>query len=376
MSCTSSASKDALGSTAANDHSDAQRSASAAQLSRSITFVQFILLILGAALLLLPSHLHSLLRSLLLFAMPTLFLWMWRLLSSLNREAVEVIDAWTAAAAVSPAGGPPVLAPSGAICSETPAKSRASETLSQLIRTPSMPPLATWGEPLGETFSLRSRSYLRTRVKQPSIASLFELVALDCFAMEDPADRFDIATRSDHWLRSERGSEDEDGPFTLLLNIVIPSANNLCLVAYFRPRVASSLKDLELPEVRLFWDWVEGSDAFRNERLKLIPRVAKGSFLVQKGVGATPVLLGKKIKVHYFRTPRTFEVDLDVGSDPVANGVCRLVRDVMASSVCLDLAIALEGRFEQELPERMLGALRCEYMDFRTCAVPTPPRPL
>jgi hypothetical protein len=43
------------------------------------------------------------------------------------------------------------------------------------------------------------------------------------------------------------------------------------------------------------------ADARRNRRLKLIPRVVVGPWLVRQVVGTTPVLLGQKVKVKYFR---------------------------------------------------------------------------
>ena len=40
-----------------------------------------------------------------------------------------------------------------------------------------------------------------------------------------------------------------------------------------------------------------GDDKFRNERIKLIPRVMEGAWVVQRAVGTVPILLGKAVKV-------------------------------------------------------------------------------
>lgn len=58
------------------------------------------------------------------------------------------------------------------------------------------------------------------------------------------------------------------------------------------------------------------------------------------------------------------QVDIDVSSDRFADKITRLVRDAMASSVCLDLAVTIEGRSKEELPERILAAVRCDHIDF------------
>lgn len=41
---------------------------------------------------------------------------------------------------------------------------------------------------------------------------------------------------------------------------------------------------------------------------KLIPNVAKGSWVIKQSVGHSPVLLGNKLKTHYFRcAPSLFQ---------------------------------------------------------------------
>lgn len=45
--------------------------------------------------------------------------------------------------------------------------------------------------------------------------------------------------------------------------------------------------------------FIYGDDKFRNERLKLIPRVMEGAWVVQRAVGTVPVLLGKAVKVRF-----------------------------------------------------------------------------
>ena len=47
--------------------------------------------------------------------------------------------------------------------------------------------------------------------------------------------------------------------------------------------------------------FLEATDKERNNMFKLIPNVAKGSWVIKQSVGHSPVLLGNKLKTHYFR---------------------------------------------------------------------------
>ena len=41
--------------------------------------------------------------------------------------------------------------------------------------------------------------------------------------------------------------------------------------------------------------------ARRDSMFKLIPSIIKGSWVIKQSVGHTPVILGRKLKTHYFR---------------------------------------------------------------------------
>ncbi|EYU24300.1 hypothetical protein MIMGU_mgv1a010999mg [Erythranthe guttata] len=87
--------------------------------------------------------------------------------------------------------------------------------------------------------------------------------------------------------------------------------------------------------------FVDGDDEFRNSRLKLIPSVPKGSWIVRQSVGSTPCLLGKAVDCNYIRGPTYLEVDVDIGSSTVANGVLGLVVGVITSLV-VDMAFLVQ----------------------------------
>ncbi|KAK9806515.1 hypothetical protein WJX73_005835 [Symbiochloris irregularis] len=105
----------------------------------------------------------------------------------------------------------------------------------------------------------------------------------------------------------------------------------------------------------------------RNSVFKVIPRIAEGSWMVRQAVGTTPALLGNKLTTKYFRGPRYLEVDLDVGSSRSASHVVGLVNGAL-KGLTIDLAIVLEGRFQDELPESLLGTVRLIHLDLTQAA--------
>jgi len=175
-----------------------------------------------------------------------------------------------------------------------------------------------------------------------------ELVAIDWFK---------DTKRMDHVARRKGCAAQvaaEKGMFTFLVNIQIPGSSHYSLVLYF---VSSCLK-----KGSLLQRFADGDDDFRNSRLKLIPSVPKGSWIVRQSVGSTPCLLGKAVDCSYLRGPEYIEVDVDIGSSAVANGVLGLVFGVITTLV-VDMAFLIQANTYDELPEQLLGAARLSNIE-------------
>jgi hypothetical protein len=72
-----------------------------------------------------------------------------------------------------------------------------------------------------------------------------------------------------------------------------------------------------------FWG---GTDAYRNRKLKLFPRMCKSSWAVQAAVGKKPALIGNgKLEVSYVRGKGYLEVDINIGSNTVATHILSMV---------------------------------------------------
>ena len=85
--------------------------------------------------------------------------------------------------------------------------------------------------------------------------------------------------------------------------------------------------------------------------------------VVKRAVGQnTPVLLGNKVETRYFRGPGYLEVDVDVGSSRSAAHVVGLVQGALRG-LEISIAVLLEGREHDELPESLLGTVALHRID-------------
>ncbi|KAJ8631909.1 hypothetical protein MRB53_025245 [Persea americana] len=207
----------------------------------------------------------------------------------------------------------------------------------------------------GNNFRVRSKQFTYDKSKIPAGKPLMELVAVDWFK--------DVK-RMDHVARSQGCPvqvASEKGLFSLAINLQVPGSTHYSMVFYF------VMKQLVLGS--LLQRFVDGDDEFRNSRLKLIPSVPKGSWIVRQSVGTTPCLLGKAVDCNYIRGPKYLEIDVDIGSSTVANGVLGLVCGVITTLV-VDMAFLIQANSYDELPERLIGAVRASHVELSSAVVP------
>ncbi len=122
-------------------------------------------------------------------------------------------------------------------------------------------------------------------------------------------------------------------------------------------------KQQEKKFLMLMAEFLEGSDAERNTRFKLIPSMVEGPRMISFAVGNKPVLLGKKLTQRYWSGPGYLEVGIDIGSSIMASRTLGLVRDY-SKNIVVELAVLIQGEEERELPEKVLGSLRCSRLDW------------
>jgi len=73
-------------------------------------------------------------------------------------------------------------------------------------------------------------------------------------------------------------------------------------------RVLYYVADKPIRPGSLLDQFVNGDDAFRNSRFKLIPSIVEGYWMVKRAVGTKACILGKAITCNYLRKDNFLEV--------------------------------------------------------------------
>ena len=115
--------------------------------------------------------------------------------------------------------------------------------------------------------------------------------------------------------------------------------------------------------------WLQGDTEYRNERLKLIPYVAEGPWVVRNMVTGRPAIIGKKLPVTYELSLGTdseaplLTATLDIGSSSAtAKRIVSVCRRYMAA-LTVDIGFVIQAECEAELPEQMMGSIRVHHAD-------------
>ncbi|KAI3496047.1 hypothetical protein L1887_38397 [Cichorium endivia] len=202
-----------------------------------------------------------------------------------------------------------------------------------------------WTSPSGTGFMIRGKTYLKDNAKVSGGNPLLRLIAVDWFKVGNPIGK--VALHPKCLVQSDSGKK---LPFVLVMNLQVPAKPNYSLVLYFAA-------DKPVAKDSLLERFINGTDTFRDSRFKLIPSIVDGYWMVKRAVGTKACLLGKAVTCKYLRQDNFLEIDVDVGSSSVARSVVGIVLGYV-TSIVVDLAILIEGKEQQELPEYILGTVR------------------
>ncbi len=239
-----------------------------------------------------------------------------------------------------------------------------------------------WGQADHTCLNVRGRTYMTDRLKIPAGMPAFDLVHLQIsttgtgkvsnFMEHADGYLYQMAQRRDRNLKVSAsapipaGSEliNYQQDFVLGVHFQNPASPNYAVVAYFVMKVDAS--HLTKSFIDLLHRFVTESDDFRNNRFKIIPRVAEGNIMIKNFVGTTPAILGRKITCNYYQGKvgpiRYLEVEVDIGSSMIASQLCGRVQGY-GKNTTIDLHFMIEGTTEDELPEQMLGGVRLKMPD-------------
>ena len=162
-------------------------------------------------------------------------------------------------------------------------------------------------------YMIRGPGYLENKVKIPSRVSAMECLGTQFIFSREPIRN--ITSAPGHVVQEQHVGR-SDRPFLFVTNFIIPQIGNW--VCYFARR--RSEKEDPVFE-KMLKEFVEGTDAHRNARFKIIPGIPEGNFIVRSTVGNKPALLGNKLDTKYYKGDNFFEVEVDVGSSMMALGM-------------------------------------------------------
>lgn len=229
-----------------------------------------------------------------------------------------------------------------------------------LQNDPSCSVPCSWATSDPSTFLIRSETYLQDQHKIKANGTLMKMVAADWLKSDKRED--DLAGRSGGIVQkyaAQGGNE-----FFFIVNIQVPGSTTYSLALYY-------MMDTPMENVPLLRSFVEGDDAYRNSRFKLIPYISTGSWIVKQSVGKKACLVGQALEINYFRGKNYLELGVDIGSSTVARGVVSLVLGYLTNLV-IEMAFLVQGNTEEELPEFLLGTCRLNHLD-ASKAVSIPP---
>ncbi|KAG8074766.1 hypothetical protein GUJ93_ZPchr0006g43630 [Zizania palustris] len=221
-----------------------------------------------------------------------------------------------------------------------------------------------WASPPGDLFHLRARGYFSggggKRGKAPSATDwLLRPAGVDWLRSHSRLDH--VLARDDNRVaaafRRARLQKDPSAHFLLAVNLQVPGRlDAYSAVFYFAA-------EAPIPPDSLLGRFVHGDDAYRNARFKIVNRIVKGPWIVRATVGNYGAcLLGRALTCRYHKGDDYLEIDVDIGSSAIASAILHLALGAV-TSVTIDMGFLVESQSEEELPERLFGAVRIAQME-------------
>ncbi|KAG7628520.1 putative pleckstrin domain, START domain, protein ENHANCED DISEASE RESISTANCE 2 [Arabidopsis thaliana] len=220
-----------------------------------------------------------------------------------------------------------------------------------LQKDPSLTLPCSWSTADPSTFLIRGNNYLKDQQKVKAKGTLMQMIGADWISSDKRED--DLGGRIGGLVQeyAAKGSPE----FFFIVNIQVPGSAMYSLALYYMLKTP-------LEEHPLLESFVNGDDAYRNSRFKLIPHISKGSWIVKQSVGKKACLVGQALEVCYTRGKNYLELDIDVGSSTVARGVTNLVLGYL-NNLVIEMAFLIQANTVEELPELLLGTCRLNYLD-------------
>lgn len=216
-----------------------------------------------------------------------------------------------------------------------------------------------WASPPGDLFSVRGPNYLTKKAKNPAGEWLMNPAGVDWLRSNAKLDHV-LARPDNRVMNALRASncEKSSKTFIVAINLQVPGREHHSAVFYFSSKVEEPINSNSL-----LYQFINGSDAFRSSRFKIVNKIVKGPWIVKTAVGNySACLLGKALNCYYHRGTNYLEIDVDIGSSAIATAILKLALGCV-TAVTVDMGFLVESLKEEELPERLFGAVRICQME-------------
>ena len=248
-----------------------------------------------------------------------------------------------------------------------------------------------WSKPKDNIFHVRGPNYLKDRIKMASAPASFTCEGVDMWLTDNPERHI---ARHPSVLGGKLAEMDKD---MFLVNFLLPFGN---FVSYFS---VPPLEEFANPQLADVWTrFIQGDQQYRDARLKMLPVVVDGPWIVRAAVGpgTAPALLGKAIPLQYFFTSKNkksspedpageeketngknnnnqkqkskeegkniYEVDVIITASSIAKGILSVVKG-HTKALSIAFAFIIEAAEEKELPETVLCSFQVHYLNLDVC---------
>ena len=233
---------------------------------------------------------------------------------------------------------------------------------SPLPKYPDNQGTSCWSQPSDNIFHVRGANYLNDKIKVASGPAPLKCRGVDVWMTDDPVRHI---ARHPAVMGGRLGKED-----TFLVNFLLPFGN---LIAYFSIPPLDAFPD----KLRTVWTkFLKGDQEYRDARLKLLPYVVEGPWIVKTAVGPgkSPALLGKVIPLQYFfrdaesKQKAVYEVDVLISASAIAKGILSVVKS-QTKALTIGFAFIIEAAEQSELPETVLCSFQVHSLHLEDCPV-------
>ncbi|GMY10327.1 protein ENHANCED DISEASE RESISTANCE 2-like isoform X1 [Fagus crenata] len=220
-----------------------------------------------------------------------------------------------------------------------------------LPKDPNCTLACSWTATDPSSYLVRGENYLEDHKKVKAKSTLMQMVAADWLKSDKRED--DLAGRPGSIVQKYAA---QGGPeFFFIVNIQVPGSTTYNLALYY-------MMNTPVANAPLLESFINGDDAYRNSRFKLIPYISKGSWIVKQSVGKKACLIGQALEINYFHGKNYLELGIDIGSSTVARGVVSLVLGYL-NNLVIEMAFLVQANTPEELPEYLLGTCRLNHLD-------------